>query len=275
MSSVIYNPTCSVESSNNVGPTTHSRRNSVSTFSTQLFLAKALQERGTDIEVNQNDSWSWSGLSTPNNSPVRTPFGSQFTSYRPLDLIQKGAQIIRQTFTGRSDETDVCPVPRISRRELEALSKMNLMDKLETLGLDNVTQKQSSVSPGALQAALNNLAQSNCDGDAVSSCDPDGTRSIGVRASLDQLFPQAGILTRNSSAPSELGIVEANEDKAKDADKEKEKCPFGLVSQRSHDSNNGLNMIAHIDSQSYAGGQEVRVKLEVLGSNSPIRDVKK
>ena len=152
---------------------------------------------------------------------------------------------------------------------------MNLMDKLETLGLDNVTQKQSSVSPGALQAALNNLAQSNCDGDAVSSCDPDGTRSIGVRASLDQLFPQAGILTRNSSAPSELGIVEANEDKAKDADKEKEKCPFGLVSQRSHDSNNGLNMIAHIDSQSYAGGQEVRVKLEVLGSNSPIRDVKK
>ena len=124
MSSVIYNPTCSDESPISVDPSAQSRRDSVSTFSTQLSLAKALQERGTDIPVHRDDTWSWSGLSTPNNSPVRTPFGSQIISYRPLDLIQKGAKILRQTFTGESSETDVPPVPRISKSELE-VSQLN------------------------------------------------------------------------------------------------------------------------------------------------------
>ena len=138
MSSVMYNPTCSDESSIRVDPTAQSRRNSVSTFSTQLSLAKALQERGTDIPVNRNETWSWSGLSTPNNSPVRTPFGSQIISYGPLHLIQKGAKILRQTFTGESDETDISLVPRISKRELEVsqiigiVSTFNLSTIAET-----------------------------------------------------------------------------------------------------------------------------------------------
>jgi len=258
MSSVIYNPTCSDESPISVDPSAQSRRDSVSTFSTQLSLAKALQERGTDIPVHRDDTWSWSGLSTPNNSPVRTPFGSQIISYRPLDLIQKGAKILRQTFTGESSETDVPPVPRISKSELEALSKMHLLEKLEKLGLDNVGQKLFGVSPGALQAALSNLAESNCDGDVSLS---DEMQSTGVRASIDQLPHQYGILTRNCSAPSDLGAIENGE-----------KCQFGLVSQRSDDANNGLNMIAHIDSPSYSSGHEVRAKIRdgmKIPNNSP------
>jgi len=127
MSSVMYNPTCSDESSIRVDPTAQSRRNSVSTFSTQLSLAKALQERGTDIPVNRNETWSWSGLSTPNNSPARTPSGSPMISYGPLELIQRGAKILRQTFTRENDETDIPPVPRISKRELQ----VSCIDKTE------------------------------------------------------------------------------------------------------------------------------------------------
>ena len=130
---------------------------------------------------------------------------------------------------------------------LKALSTMNLMEKLEKLGLDNVSQKQFVVSPGALQAALSNLAESNCDGDVSLN---DGMQSIGVRASIDQLPQQCGILTRNCSAPSNS---EANEDE--------EKCQFGLISQRNDDANDGLNMIAHIDSPSYSDGHEVRAKI--------------
>lgn len=40
---------------------------------------------------------------------------------------------------------------------------MNLMDKLEKLGLDEVSQKSSAVSSSALLVALESLALSNCE----------------------------------------------------------------------------------------------------------------
>lgn len=40
---------------------------------------------------------------------------------------------------------------------------MNLLDKLEKLGLDDVNQPCSAVSPTALMAALENLTYATCD----------------------------------------------------------------------------------------------------------------
>ena len=95
------------------------RRNSVSTFSTQMALAKALQERG----VHDSDGagpGTRSGWSTPNNSPHWSPPGSPLpaASYGPLDLLHRGAKMIRRTLTGRETPAGP-PVPRMSKRELE------------------------------------------------------------------------------------------------------------------------------------------------------------
>lgn len=93
------------------------RTNPVSTFSTQMGLAKALQERGVGQSIV-----GWSGLSTPNNSPGgRSPDGSpSHYFYNPLELLHQGAKMIRRTWTG--EETPIAyqqSVPRISRKELE------------------------------------------------------------------------------------------------------------------------------------------------------------
>ena len=162
-------------------------------------------------------------------------------------------QLYSGFFHGFSDHIDIYPL-----LFFKALSKMNLMEKLEKLGLDSVSQKQFGVSPGALQTALSNLAESNCDGDVSLS---NGMQSTGVLISMDQLPHQCGILTRNCSTPSDAG-----------ANDNEEKCQFGLVPQRSDDANNGLNMIAHIDSPSYSSGCEGRVKIRdviKIPSNSP------
>lgn len=43
----------------------------------------------------------------------------------------------------------------------QTLSQMNLLDKLEKLGLDDVNQPYTAVSPTALMAALENLTYAN------------------------------------------------------------------------------------------------------------------
>jgi hypothetical protein len=83
-----------------------------------LALAKALQERGT------SNVWAierfLSGLSTPNNSPDCTPPDSPTPSYGPIELLQKGAKIIRRTLTGVETPNYVLqPVPRIPKHELQ------------------------------------------------------------------------------------------------------------------------------------------------------------
>ena len=97
----------------------NSRSDPVSTYSTQVGLAKALQERGVGHSIA---GWTWSGLSTPNNSPdASSPDGSpSHYFYGPLELLQQGAKLIRRTLTG--EETPVSHrqrVPRISRTQLE------------------------------------------------------------------------------------------------------------------------------------------------------------
>ena len=127
-----------------------SRRNSVTTFSTQMSLAKALHERGTDHPSMTPTELSapaallggcWSGLSTPNNSPESSgrssPAGAVFLG--PLDLLQQGARMIQRTLTGAaggcwSEKEQPSPTlpPRIPREELEVLGYQFLLCKLLT-----------------------------------------------------------------------------------------------------------------------------------------------
>lgn len=45
---------------------------------------------------------------------------------------------------------------------MQTLTQMNLLEKLEKLGLDDVNQECSTVTPTALMAALENLNRANC-----------------------------------------------------------------------------------------------------------------
>ncbi|XP_046641778.1 trafficking kinesin-binding protein milt-like isoform X2 [Daphnia pulicaria] len=146
---------------NSVGPTqTGNRSDPVSICSTQRSLAEALHERGVGHSIT-----GWSGLSTPNNSPgCPSPDGSSSRFFHETwGLLTEGAKMIRRTLTG--EETPMPPtppqVPRIARKELEMLSQMHLLDKLEKLGLDDVNQSSTFVSPTTLRVALENLTYAN------------------------------------------------------------------------------------------------------------------
>lgn len=111
---------------------TLSRRNSTSTFSTTLGLAKMLNERG--IKANNtnsssaastpnNDKNNYTPTSTPCNSPDGTPPNSRPTSPGPsksrdvtssgtgaLEFLYSGAELLYRTFSGEQPPRPV-PVP--------------------------------------------------------------------------------------------------------------------------------------------------------------------
>ena len=140
---------------------------------------------------------------------------------------------------------------------------MNLMSKLEKLGLDSVGQRRGAVPPVGLQCALEDPGLQ--DGGVVTSADNDGTRPTGAKpnSAVLQTAASAGILTRNTSAPSNLGCVPGTDYTA-------EGVQLGSASQRSA-ANHGLNMIAHIGSPNYSGNPEVCPKLQLF-HNPPAKE---
>ena len=102
------------------------------TYSTQQVLANALQERMADQPPEEDERLFCSGLSTPNNSPGSTPPDSPTpSSYGPIDLLQRGAKIIRRKWTGvetprrRSRRS----VPRIPKHEIQVPDAKNPLEK--------------------------------------------------------------------------------------------------------------------------------------------------
>ncbi|XP_039305083.1 trafficking kinesin-binding protein milt isoform X2 [Solenopsis invicta] len=152
-------------------PRTHSRRNSTSTFSTTLGLAKMLNERGIKAVTP-------SCISTPNDernfSPTATPCNSPDASLSPrssspppesaasltLGLLSTGAELLRRTFSYESpapvEIKKKRPKSTISRSDKKALTGIRLVEKLERIGIDTIiaTTVSSSISPLALQGAL-------------------------------------------------------------------------------------------------------------------------
>ncbi|KAI9561628.1 hypothetical protein GHT06_012588 [Daphnia sinensis] len=206
---------------------------------TQRRLVEALHERGVGHSIV-----GWSGLSTPNNSPGgSSPDGSSshFLS-DTWEFLAEGAKMIRRTLTGQ--ETPLAArrcVPRIARKELETVSRMHLLDKLEKLGLDEVNQTFSSVSPTTLRVALENLTYAT-DGHRDDS-DAWQSNKDGVANCAESRSP----IRRNLSNSSVENVASPK------------------LSPMHRSSSVGLNMICDLGSPpSIASNFDIRAKFQVV-----------
>ncbi|XP_043797130.1 trafficking kinesin-binding protein milt isoform X1 [Apis laboriosa] len=146
-------------------PRTLSRRNSTSTFSTTLGLAKMLNERGIKA-VTPSSALTPSGernftpTATPCNSPDASPPESRSDSPTPesglsLGLLSSGAELLKRTFGGETETKRKRTV--LSRSDKKALTSIRLVEKLERIGIDTImssTTIGSSISPLVLQGSL-------------------------------------------------------------------------------------------------------------------------
>ncbi|XP_033229928.1 trafficking kinesin-binding protein milt [Belonocnema kinseyi] len=153
-------------------PRTLSRRNSTSTFSTTLSLAKMLNERGIkavtpSCVATPNEEKNFSPTATPCNSPDGSPCQSRSASPSPTSslsfgLFTTGAELLKRTF-GSETTTSAAPQQQqkrkraknpLSRSEKKALTGIRLVEKLERIGIEAIMASSSSTSPLALQGAL-------------------------------------------------------------------------------------------------------------------------
>ncbi|XP_076651595.1 trafficking kinesin-binding protein milt isoform X2 [Halictus rubicundus] len=146
-------------------PRTLSRRNSTSTFSTTLGLAKMLNERGIKAVTpscvgTPSGERNYTPTATPCNSPDASPPESRSSSPTPesgisLGLLSSGAELLKRTFGGETVQTKRKRTV-LSRSEKKALTGIRLVEKLERIGIDTImaTTIGSSISPLALQGSL-------------------------------------------------------------------------------------------------------------------------
>ncbi|GAB0090450.1 milt [Sergentomyia squamirostris] len=139
-----------------------SRRNSCSTFSVNLGLASMLNERGikavTPSALNTPAGPNFSPTVTPCNSPEGSPTRSLSPDPSFAGFLSSGADILRRKLIGHDPQ----PVERpsrmsahkqitLSRLERRALRSIKLLEKVESLGLDNVMGQQSLSSGQVIQ----------------------------------------------------------------------------------------------------------------------------
>jgi trafficking kinesin-binding protein 1 len=133
-----------------------SRRNSCSTFSVHMGLASMLNERGikavTPSALNTPAGQNYSPTVTPCNSPEGSPRRPRSPEAQTLsNLLSNGLKKI----TGY-EETPQRPSrlknKALSHLERRALRQIKIMDKVESLGLENIipTTSNTSISPLAL-----------------------------------------------------------------------------------------------------------------------------
>uniref|UniRef100_A0A182P5H1 Trafficking kinesin-binding protein milt n=1 Tax=Anopheles epiroticus TaxID=199890 RepID=A0A182P5H1_9DIPT len=148
-----------------------SRRNSCSTFSVNMGLASMLNERGikavTPSALNTPAGPNYSPTVTPCNSPDGSPTRSMSPEPPLLSgLLASTADILRKRFvastsgSNSSDATADRPSRIISRNkvalsrlEKKALRSIKIMEKVESIGLENIMlppQHPPGISPLAL-----------------------------------------------------------------------------------------------------------------------------
>lgn len=152
-------------------PRAHSRRNSTSTFSTTLGLAKMLNERGIKAVTpscvgTPSDDRNFTPTATPCNSPDASlsPRSSspspESSASLTMGLLSSGAELLRRTFSYEAPAVQPKKKSRssksmISRSDKKALTGIRLVEKLERIGIDTIMATTvSSISPLALQDAL-------------------------------------------------------------------------------------------------------------------------
>lgn len=148
-----------------------SRRNSCSTFSVNSGLASMLNERGikavTLSALNTPAGPNYSPTVTPCNSPEGTPPREQ-SPEPPLlkGLIYSGADMIRRKLVGgtaidRPSRVNVRSQILLSRQEKRALRSLRLVEKVESIGLENIIQghhQSVGISPLALGSVRSRTA---------------------------------------------------------------------------------------------------------------------
>lgn len=143
-----------------------SRRNSCSTFSVNLGLASMLNERGikavTPSALNTPAGPNYSPTVTPCNSPEGSPTRLRSPERDQTLLtgfISSGADMLRRKIVGETSRPSRPMSARnkvlLSRQEQRALRSIRLMEKVESLGLDNIISSNQPVgiSPLALQGS--------------------------------------------------------------------------------------------------------------------------
>ncbi|XP_041779383.1 trafficking kinesin-binding protein milt isoform X2 [Anopheles merus] len=148
-----------------------SRRNSCSTFSVNMGLASMLNERGikavTPSALNTPAGPNYSPTVTPCNSPDGSPTRSMSPEPPLLSgLLASTADILRKRFVAStgSQHSSADPADRpsrimtrnkvaLSRLEKKALRSIKIMEKVESIGLENIMlppQHPPGISPLAL-----------------------------------------------------------------------------------------------------------------------------
>ncbi|KAK2723938.1 hypothetical protein QYM36_002322 [Artemia franciscana] len=138
------------------------RQGSCKTFSTNVGIARALHEWG--LGSHMSDSSSPAETVTPCNSRDHSPSQSPTRDLSApggfTDFLNQSAALFKRTLTGQSP--DEKPRGRLTKRrsynraspsDMKALTQINLMGKLEELGLEKVIPRRG-VSPAVLRQAL-------------------------------------------------------------------------------------------------------------------------
>lgn len=155
-----------------------SRKNSCSTFSVNLGLAGMLNERGikavTPSALNTPAGPNYSPTVTPCNSPEGSPPRAQ--SPEPLfGLLSSGADLIKRKLVGPSDlqlqhnlrKQQHQQKVMLSQLERRALRSLNLIEKVESIGLENIISAQRGLGTGIANRSCSTL--SSCSGDSLQS----------------------------------------------------------------------------------------------------------
>ncbi|EDV98782.1 GH13509 [Drosophila grimshawi] len=197
-----------------------SRKNSCSTFSVNLGLAGMLNERGikavTPSALNTPAGPNYSPTVTPCNSPEGSPPRGQ--SPEPLfGLLSSGADLIRRKLVGPSDQQLQRTLTKqqhqqkvmLSQLERRALRSLNLIEKVESIGLENIISAQRGRGAGIANRSSSPLSQlSSCGSSSGDSLQSLHTSSNSI---VDDIhFDRAqikGVLHRGlkSPAPTVLG----------------------------------------------------------------------
>ncbi|KAM8716448.1 hypothetical protein ACLKA7_003341 [Drosophila subpalustris] len=156
-----------------------SRKNSCSTFSVNLGLAGMLNERGikavTPSALNTPAGPNYSPTVTPCNSPEGSPPRGQ--SPEPLfGLLSSGADLIRRKLVGPSyvqlqrnlAKQQHQQKVMLSHLERRALRSLNLIEKVESIGLENIISAQRNLGTGIANRSSSPLSQLSCSSGAES-----------------------------------------------------------------------------------------------------------
>ncbi|XP_030377220.1 trafficking kinesin-binding protein milt isoform X2 [Scaptodrosophila lebanonensis] len=153
-----------------------SRKNSCSTFSVNLGLASMLNERGikavTPSALNTPAGPNYSPTVTPCNSPEGSPPRAE--SPEPLfALLSSGADLIRRKLVGspsseghlqRTLNKQQQQKVMLSRLERRALRSLKLVEKVESIGLENIITTQPGLGSGIANRSSSPLSLAGSSG---------------------------------------------------------------------------------------------------------------